>query len=51
MVSVQNWPFFELLFLGNIDHENVFYDILAQKKNAFLGYKKKVQNVKKSPLF
>ena len=30
-------PFF---FLGNIDKENVFYDIL-ERKNAFLGYKKK----------
>ena len=28
-------------FLGNIGQENVFYDILEQKKNAFLGYKKK----------
>ena len=27
-------------FLGNIDQENVFYDILEQK-NLFLGYKKK----------
>ena len=29
------FPFF---FLGNIDQENVFYDIL-ERKNAFLGYK------------
>ena len=27
-------------FLGNIDKENVFYDIL-EGKNAFQGYKKK----------
>ena len=27
-------------FLGNIDQENVFYDILERKK-AFLGYKNK----------
>ena len=27
-------------FLGNIDQENVFYDIL-ERKNAFLGYKSK----------
>ena len=27
-------------FLGNIGHENVFYDIL-DRKNAFLGYRKK----------
>ena len=33
-------PFFQLLFLGNIGQENVFYDILAQK-DAFLGYKRR----------
>ena len=31
------FPFF---FLGNESQENAFYDIL-QRKNAFLGYKKK----------
>ena len=36
-VLVQKWPFFQLSFLGNIDQENVFYDILEQK-NAFLSY-------------
>ena len=40
MVLVHNWPFFHLLFLGNIGQENVFYDIL-ERKDAFLGYKKK----------
>ena len=40
MVLVQKWPFFQLLFLGNVRHENVFHDILEQK-NAFLGYKNK----------
>ena len=40
MVLVQNWPFFNLVFFGNIGRENVFYDIL-ERKNAFLGYKKK----------
>ena len=40
MVLVQEWPFFKLFFLGNIGQENVFYDIL-ERKNAFLGYKKK----------
>ena len=39
MVLVQNWPFFHLVFLGNIGQENVFYDIV-DRKNAFLGYKK-----------
>ena len=36
----KNWPFFHLVFLGNIGQENVFYDIL-ERKNAFLGYKNK----------
>ena len=40
MLLVQKWPFFQLFFLGNIGQENVFYDIL-ERKNAFLGYKKK----------
>ena len=40
LVLVQKWPFFQLFFLGNIGQENVFYDIL-ERKNAFLGYKKK----------
>ena len=31
---------FSYLFLGNIGHENVFYDIL-ERKNAFLRYKDK----------
>ena len=38
MVFVQNWPFFHLLFLGNIGQEKVFYDIL-ERKNALLGHK------------
>ena len=34
-------------FLGNIGQENVFYDI-QERKNTFLGYKKKEdQNVEK----
>ena len=40
MVFVQKWPFFLFVFLGNIEQENVFYDIL-ERKNAFLGYKNK----------
>ena len=31
---------FATFFLGNIDQENVFYDIL-ERKNAFLGCKNK----------
>ena len=40
MVFVQNWPFFQLFFLGNVEQENVFYDII-ERKNAFQGYKNK----------
>ena len=32
---------FSTFFLGNLDQENVFYDILEQKKTAFLRYKNK----------
>ena len=31
---------FPTFFLGNIDQENVFYDII-ERTNAFLGYKNK----------
>ena len=40
MVLVHKLPFFQPFFLGIISQENVFYDILEQKK-AFLGYKNK----------
>ena len=40
MVLVQKWPFFQLLFLGNIGHKNVFYHIL-ERKNTLLGSKNK----------
>ena len=40
MVLVQKWPFFQLFFEGNIGKENDFSDIL-ERKNAFLGYKKR----------
>ena len=43
--------FLTLFFLGNIGHENVFYDIL-DRKNAFLGYKtKKFKKSKKIDIF
>ena len=35
----KNGHFSNFFFLGNIGHENVFYDIL-ERKNAFLRYKK-----------
>ena len=42
---------FSNFFLDNIGQENVFYDIL-ERKNAFLGYKKKeVQKVEKLTFF
>ena len=50
MVLVQKWPFFQLFFLGNIDQENVFYDIL-ERKNAFLGYKNKKLKSRKIDIF
>ena len=40
MVLLKNWPFFHLLFIGNIGQENVFYGILERKK-AVLGNKNK----------
>ena len=50
MVLVQKWPFFQLFFLGNIGQENVFYDIL-ERKNAFLGYKKRSSKSRKIAIF
>ena len=41
MGLVQKLPFSHAFCLGNIGQENVFYDILEQTKNAFLGYKNK----------
>ena len=45
MVSVQELPFFQLFFLGNLGQEKVFYDIL-EEENVFLGLKN--QKFKKS---
>ena len=46
MVMVQKSPFLQVLFLGNIGKEKVFYNILEQK-NAFLNYQnKKFKNSK-----
>ena len=39
MVLIQKWLLLQLLFLGNIRQEKVFYDIL-ERKNVFLSYKK-----------
>ena len=40
MVLVQKWSFFQLFLSGNIGQKNSLNDIL-ERKNAFLGYKKK----------
>ena len=50
MVLLQKWPFFQLFYLGNIGQENVFYEIL-ERKNAFLGYKKKSSKSRKIDIF
>ena len=50
MVLAQTWPFFHFLFLGNIGQENVFYNILAQKK-AFLGYKRRRTKIRTIDIF
>ena len=50
MVLVKKWPFFQLFFLANIGHENVFHDILEQK-DAFLSYKKKSSKSRKIDTF
>ena len=43
----QKMAIFPTLFLGNIGQENIFYDILERKKNAFLDYNnKKFKNSK-----
>ena len=44
MILIQSWPFFHDSFLGNLDQENMFYDVL-ERKNAILGFKNK--NLKK----
>ena len=50
MVLVQNWPFFQFFFLGNIGLETVFYDI-RERKNAFLGYKTRCWKSRKIGIF
>ena len=46
MALVQKWPFLQLVFVGNISQEDVFYDTL-ERKNNFLGYKnRKLKNSK-----
>ena len=47
---VQKLPFFQTLFLGNIGKENVFRDILEQKK-PFYAKKQEVKKVEKLTFF
>ena len=47
MVLVQKWPFFQVLFLGNIAQEKVSYDILEQKISLSRQSKQEVQKVEK----
>ena len=47
MALVQQFPYFQLFFFGNLGPETVFYDILEQK-SAFLGqWNKKFKKFKK----
>ena len=50
MVLVQKCSFFQLFFLGNIGLENIVNDIL-ERKNAFLGYKKRTSKSRKIDIF
>ena len=50
MVLVQKWPLFQLFFLGNIDQENIFYNI-QERKNAFLAYKNRSLKSRKIDIF
>ena len=50
MVLVQKWPFFHF-FLGNIDKENVFYNILEKKNHPFKLEKHQVEKVDKLKYF
>ena len=46
----KNGHFSNFFFLGNINQENVFYDIL-ERKNAFVGYKNKKFKSRKIDIF
>ena len=50
MVLVKKWKFLQLFFLGNIDLENVFSDIL-ERKSAFPVYKNKKFKRSKNDIF
>ena len=46
----KNGRFSNIFFLGNIGQENVSHDIL-QRKNSFLGYKKRRSKSRKIDIF
>ena len=50
MFLFQKRPFFQVIFLGIIGQENVFYDI-PEGKNAFVGYKNKKFKKSKMAIF
>ena len=50
MVLVQKWLFFQLLFLANLDQENVFYDIL-ERKTPFYAIKTRSSKSRKIGIF
>ena len=50
MVLVEKWSFFQHFVLGNVSHENIFYDIL-ERTNAFFDYKTKSLNSRKVDIF
>ena len=51
MVLVEKWSFFQLFFLGNIGKENVFYDILEQKKRLSKAIKTRSPKSRKIDIF
>ena len=51
MLLVQKWPFFQLLFYGNIGQANFSYDILERKKRLSRLYKQEVEKVEKLTFF
>ena len=50
MVLFKTWPFFQVFFLGNIDQENVFYDIL-EGKTLFQATKTRSSKSQKIDIF
>ena len=50
MVLVEKWLFFQTFFLGNIGQENVFFDILEQKK-PFQAKETRSSKIRKIDIF